>query len=115
MAEQPTRRRSARSVAANNGAYLPPAYELADVSAIQAVEKGSASPEQQKRALRWIVHKACGTYDMPFRPGGQDGERETNLALGRMFVGQQIVKMLHLIPSQLPRTEPRADPPEPKE
>ena len=50
--------------------------------------------DQQKRALDWIVHKACATYDFAYRPGGPEGERDTNIALGRQLVGQQIVKLL---------------------
>lgn len=90
--------------------WLPAGYVAADVSAIQAVHRGDASPEQQRRALEWIVKEACLTYDFAFRPGAND--RDTNLALGRQLVGQQIVKMLYLNASALPRKEPRADPPE---
>lgn len=34
-----------------------PAYELADVQAIKAVHRGDASPEQQQRAVEWILTK----------------------------------------------------------
>lgn len=71
---------------------MPPEYEPADVSALQAMARGDASEAQQLRALDWIINKACGTYDFPFRPD----PRSTDLVLGRMFVGQQIVKLLHL-------------------
>lgn len=73
-------------------AIYPPDWELADAKAIQMLASGEASAAQQKRALNWIIHTACATYDLPFRPGAEGG-RETDLAIGRMFVGQQIVKM----------------------
>lgn len=108
--EQPPRPRTKAPPATGHSAWLPADYELADVTAIQAVHRGDASPDQQRRALGWIINQACRTYDFAFRPGADD--RETNLALGRQFAGQQVVKMLHLNPSALQRREPNADPPE---
>jgi hypothetical protein len=98
-----------RRIAASNAAWLPAPYELADITAVQAVHRGDASPDQQRRALAWIINQACGTYDFSYRPGADD--RETNLALGRQFVGQQLVKLLYLNASALQRSEPNADPP----
>lgn len=119
MAEQPRSTRQDTALAARAGtktrapriihAWEPPKYEIADVTAIQALERGTATPEQQKRALNWIVRIACALGDFPFRPGGQEGERETNLALGRLFAGQQIAKLMRLDVSKLKRNEPRAD------
>lgn len=110
MTEQPRRKRPL-AAAQQHAPWLPVPYELAHVSSLQALERGEASPEQQRRALDWIIRLASGTYDFPYRPGGSDGERDTNLALGRMFVGQQIVKMLRLNLAKL-RREPNADAPE---
>lgn len=76
-------------------AYEPARYDEAVLAAIKAVNAGVASADQQQLALRWIVEQACGTYDQPFRPG-HDGQ--TEFACGRMFAGQQIVKMLKLVP-----------------
>ena len=76
--------------------WKPPSFEPADAAAIQALSKGTASSEQQKRALHWIVNMGAGTYDFAYRPGAGDGERDTCIALGRQFVGQQIVKLLNL-------------------
>lgn len=70
----------------------PAAYDEHDVTAVQALFAGVASPTQQKRALEWIIKEAAKTYDLHYRPG-PDGDRETSFALGRAFVGQQIVKM----------------------
>lgn len=93
----------------DNAAWQPAPYEIADVTAIQAIARGDASPDMQRRALDWIIKRACGTYDFAYRP---NSDRDTNLALGRQFAGQQIVKLLHLNPAGLRRNERNADPPE---
>lgn len=73
--------------------WKPPKWEPADASALQAIADGKADANQQKRALKWIIELAAGTYDLSFRPG-TTGERDTVLAEGRRFVGLQIVKLL---------------------
>ena len=93
-------------------AYAPAEYVLADVSAIQALVNGTASPEQQKRAVDWIIQQAAGLYEMSYRPG-EDGRRDTDFAEGRRFVGSQIVKMTKLDLAKMRRKEPNADPHEP--
>jgi len=75
--------------------WLPAPYVLADASALQAIERGEADAEQQKRAMRWIIEAAADTYGMSFRPG-LEGARDTDFAEGRRFVGQQVVKMIKL-------------------
>lgn len=77
--------------------WQPVPYDDAITAAIRALNTGTATPEMQQRALKWIIETAAGTYDQPFRPGGQDGARETDFACGRMFVGQQIVKQLKIV------------------
>jgi len=73
--------------------YLPPKYAFADVSAIQALVRGEANPEQQKRAIDWIIMQAARTYDLHYHP---DSSRDTDFALGRAFVGMELVKMTKL-------------------
>lgn len=87
------------------GPWGPVPYDLADVSAIQALLAGTAQPEQQQRALRWIIETACGTYDQSFWPGGDEGRRNTDFAEGRRFVGNSIVKLTRLNLMQLRRDE----------
>jgi hypothetical protein len=81
--------------------HIPPDYELADASAFQALLRGEAAPDQQQRALRWLIEKAAGTYEMNFYPT----DRETAFALGREFVGQQVVKLTRLDLASLRRQE----------
>ena len=78
----------------------PPATELreyayADAAAIQAVFEGRADEHQQRRAMRFIVDEIADTYNLPYRPG-PDGDRETCVAAGRMFVGQALVTISKL-------------------
>ena len=63
--------------------------------AIQALNSGTATEEQQKFALSYIINVVCKTYDMAYRPGA-DGARETDLALGKQVVGQHLVKCTKL-------------------
>ena len=81
-----------------NGAFKPPVYEAADVTAIQQLERGEAGPEMQKRALSWIINNVAKTYDMSYRPGDT---HDTAFHEGRRFVGNEIIKMLKLDPSKV--------------
>lgn len=74
---------------------LPPRWEPADASAVQAVSRGDASPDQQIRALRWIVESAGMAYDMEFR----HDDRKSCFASGRRFVALQIIKLLKINPT----------------
>lgn len=79
------------------GPHMPSEYDVADVSAIQALLIGDATAEQQKRALDWIIIKASGAYEFNYYPS----DRDTSFALGRSFVGQQIIKLTKLNISKL--------------
>lgn len=85
--------KSERQALAAHAPWKPAAFEDADAAALQALARGSASSDQQKRALDWIVLKACATYDLSYRP---DSERDTAFAEGRRSVGLQIVKLVKL-------------------
>ena len=65
-------------------------YDLPAAAAIQALQRGEASSEQQKQALAWIVNQAAATYGQSFQ---LEGDRETAFAEGRRYVGNQIVKL----------------------
>jgi len=88
--------------AKKSAAWHPPAWETPDAKAIQMLAAGTASPEQQQRALRWIVEVACGTYEMTYRP---ESDRDTAFAEGRRFVGNQIVKLTKLELSKLKKPD----------
>lgn len=73
--------------------WHPAAWDLPDASALQALQRGDATPEQQARALKWVVESAAGTYEHMFVPGAQD---QTTYLEGRRSVGLQIVKLLRV-------------------
>lgn len=77
-------------VAAAPAPYTPPAWDLPDASALQALARGEATPEQQQRALNWVINAACGTYDLEYR----EEPRAHAFVSGRRFVGLEIVKLL---------------------
>lgn len=73
--------------------WAPPTPDLPDVVALKALAQGSATPEQQIRALKFIVEKVAGTYEEVYCPGA-DGDRNTAYALGKRRVGTYIVSLL---------------------
>lgn len=79
-----------------------PEWENADVVAMQALSAGTADEHQQKRALEWIVYKACATYDFCLTP---EHDRLSAIFDGRRFAGLQIVKLLKLNLSKLERAK----------
>ena len=112
-ARQRTRPRSEtiEEVILKNAPWMPVGYEIADATAMKAVATGTANPEQQIRALRWIQLRACALPDWAYRPGATD--RDTNIALGRQFVGHQIQRLIAAPTAAMRRNEPRADPHDP--
>ena len=76
----------------DNAPWKPAKWEYADAHSIKALARGDANPDQQKRALKWIIENAAGTYDLSYRPG--ESSRDTDFAEGRRSVGLQIVKVL---------------------
>lgn len=81
---------------------LPVECSDAEHAALRAWHAGTASPDQMRRAIDWIIVKAAGTYELSFRPGA-DGERDTAFAEGRRFVGLQIVKQLNTFRTTAPK------------
>ena len=78
--------------------WMPAVYGPADTEAIQALLRGDARPEQQKRALDWIIRSVALAYEVSFRSDADGGDRDTAFAEGRRFVGLQIVKHLNMPP-----------------
>lgn len=67
-------------------------WEDADAYALQALQRGEADADQQKRVLDWLLGPATGLKESAFMPGA----RETDFFLGRQFVGRQVAKLLSL-------------------
>lgn len=77
----------------------PAKFVVADAEAIQAVMSGMADDEQQRRAMKWVLESACGLPVWAYR----DSPRETDIALGRQFVGQQIIGLSKVNISEMRR------------
>lgn len=67
-----------------------PPYTQTELLALRALQAGKATEGQQKIALDYIIRVLCGTYDFPYRPDS----RLTDIALGRMRVGQDIIHIM---------------------
>ena len=102
MKPTPNPRKSRALVAAPiaQGAQ-PAAFTTSDVTSMQALAGGVANEGQQRRALDWILKDACGLPLWPYR----ESQRETDIALGRQFVGQQIMGLLKINATQLKQRE----------
>lgn len=98
---QKPRRKPVSEIMDENWPGHPASFELADASAIKALQQGTATAEQQRRALDWILKNACELPRWPYRAGVND--RDTNIALGRQFVGHQIMMLVTLSMSSAPR------------
>lgn len=83
--------------------FAPASYDNSIISAVQALARGNASEDQQKRALEWIITGAAMTYQETFVPGEPD---VSDYLAGRRNVGLQIVKLIHLKPSQVQKETP---------
>lgn len=74
-----------------------PLFDIADVAAIQALATGTAAPDQQKRALDWIINVAAKTYD----PEYQTDSRDHAYCSGRRSVGLNIIVLTKIDLSKL--------------
>ena len=83
------------------GARDPANFGMAVATAMQAMAQGTADPEQQKLAFRWIVEQASGMYEFQYYVD----PREEAFSLGRCFVGQQIVGVTKVKLSELMRKQ----------
>lgn len=82
--------------------FLPADYHLADLTAVQAIAAGTATADQQRRALKWIVEQVCDTYGLGWHP---DGGHASSFVAGRRFAGLQIVKAANVNVSALRKAE----------
>lgn len=92
---------SKNKIVVHPSADYPSNWEVADAGAIQALAQGTASKEQQQRALNWIIYSACGTYDSDYRPD----QREHAFVSGKRNVGLQIVKLTKVNTSKLTKEQ----------
>lgn len=84
-----------------NAAWITPTPPLAVTVAIKALNNGTADPDQQQRALRWIVEELCAAGGWAYRPDA----RETDIALGMQRVGIAIIKEINISITKLKESE----------
>jgi hypothetical protein len=89
------RRKTTAEAAAEHAPWKPTPWEPADALSIKRVASGAANALEQRRAIEWIM-RCTGYGGEPYRPGGEDGRRETDFALGKASVGRQIAKILNI-------------------
>lgn len=87
------------------------------IHGVHALADGNATPHQQKKVLEWIINEAsiaAVTY--------QKTDRDQAFAVGRAFVGQQLIgilriPMINLAPDESPpeRTEQKPKKPQKQE
>lgn len=72
----------------------PATYGVVEVAAIKALANGTAEPDQQLAALRFILVGVCKVDDEPYFPGAE-GDRDTTYRLGMRRVGTFIRSLIH--------------------
>ena len=78
--------------------YAPAPYEPSHAEAVQMLSKGECPPHLQINFLKWLINDVCRTTDQSYRP---DSDRDTVFAEGKRFVGNTLIKMGRLIPSNI--------------
>lgn len=102
---QPMRRARNLIPAPQPQGSVPAPITSSDAAAMQALSLGAANEGQQRHALKWILEAACALPIWPYR----ETQRETDIALGRQFVGQQIMGLMKANISQLRKHEGREE------
>lgn len=73
--------------------WMPAPYEVAIGHAIQGLNSGTATPDQQRKAMKWIIETLCATYDVTYFP---ESARNSDFAQGKRWCGQQLVKLSNI-------------------
>lgn len=84
------------------GPWFEYRHTIADVSAVQAIANGTATPDQQVRAFDWIVRTAAATWQDTFHP---ESERVATFMQGRRFVGLKLLALRELSVNDLLKRE----------
>lgn len=82
--------------------FLPAEYTSAEYTSIHAVANGTADAEQQKRAMKAILEKACDVHGLGWHP---DSAHAASFVAGRRFAGLQIAKGINVNPAVFRKEE----------
>lgn len=77
--------------------HRPAEYDEAVIMAVRAFSEGKANDGQQATVWNWLLHAVCQVEGMSYRAGGIEGQRATDFAEGKRYVGNQLRKMLNPI------------------
>lgn len=73
---------------------VPLASNIPAIISIRAVYQGTASPEQQKEALQYIIYTLCAFNQISYRPDSRDSA----FAEGKRFVAHEIIMRINTDP-----------------
>lgn len=73
--------------------WLPKGFNLKKSYSLQALSTGTATPEQQKEAIKYIVEDLCAIYGVTF---DADNARLDAHNQGRAYIGHAIVQITKL-------------------
>ena len=68
-------------------------YDQSDIAAIKALRDGSASPEQQRRGLAWIIECVARTNTSSY---DEKSESNRDFNEGCRHVGRQIILLMNM-------------------
>ena len=100
-------KRDPRAALSDHAPWKPGEYRPADIVALQALNRGEADPAQQKQVIDFVIRLSRNDGALYFP--GETGRRDTDYALGRLFVGETIVSLLGINLSKL-RSVPSEQP-----
>ncbi len=76
---------------------LPPVMDYADAIAIRRCARGEAQPDEQHRAMAWII-AICRTYNPVFY---EDSVRLSDFASGMRHIGMSINNVVNMTDKEL--------------
>lgn len=82
------------SALAKHAPWIPVEPDAAVVSGLQALRRGDCPPHLQQKVLQWLIDTSRNGGALYFP--GDAGRRDTDYALGRAFLGEQIVTFLRM-------------------
>jgi hypothetical protein len=101
MAEQPGRgagrvrpAEELRSALSAHAPWMPATFTPEIIGALQAMNRGDAAAHQQHMVLKWLIDMGHNNGALYFP--GEAGRRDTDFALGRKWVADQIQTALRL-------------------
>lgn len=90
-------------------AWLYTEANRSECLALKAVYAGTATPDQQRKAMQWILVKACRVNDLNYRPTPPFAEQDTFISIGKRSVGLEIQREIDRPVQLLPGYDPNSE------